>query len=145
MYKGIVTIILAILIQLVFTAAYTYSQNIKIKITPGPQGQLKISQLWNFTITNKDADTYKVTLEGSITNSKDGKVLILKSSEFSVPSEFCIYNFNNTPNGTYQILNDKYNGLETGSPPPGKYTLCLKLIKEKEYITKDCLEITIEE
>jgi hypothetical protein len=125
--KAGVTVVLAVMPIAVLLAAPT------IKTTAIPPPDLYgVEELWNVTLSNPDQDSYRVWLEGTITESAKGQVFWAKTNEFIlVPGERTIRYADIRSIGiarqTHAPGYEQF-AAQTGGLPEGDYTFAVKLM-----------------
>ncbi len=138
-----------ILLSLLFAFHISANSQVTVSLQTPPPNQLRVSDLWNVTITNTTNDLLKIYLEGSVTESKDGLIVEGKSANFELKAhETKSFNPNNIGSAHVGWKNNRYMEIiiRTGGAPSGNYTICLfaKLESSGEEVGRDCKEQTVE-
>ncbi len=106
-----------------------------------PPNQLNISDLWKLTLNNTGSNSYRVYLEGTVDEEKDGRILEGKSQVFDLPKGIKIITSKDVSAANITYKNNKYKEiiLRTGNPPSGNYTICINvMIENGSQIGNDC-------
>lgn len=144
-------VMVQILILLLFiTAQIAQAQGlIKVKLHKPPPNRLAVKDLWNLTLTNTSRSEIKITLEGTVDEAKDGRIVEGRTGAFTLKAnETKRLTADNIPGGgTYSWSNNKYKEaiLRTGSAPSGSYTICIYAKSEEgQQLAMDCIQHNIE-
>jgi hypothetical protein len=93
-----------------------------------PMNRLSAKDLWNCTIQNVSAKSVNVTLEGTVTEANEGRIVEGNTKTIRLaPNETKRFNAENIPGGSYSWKNRRCQEsiIRTGSPPSGTYTICI--------------------
>ena len=122
---------------------------VSVNLKQPPMNQLRIADLWNLTITNSSNNNYRIYLQGSASETKDGLIAEAKTSAFDLKAhETKAFTPNNIGSADISWKNNKYKEIiiRTGAAPTGNYTICV-LVKQEttdEELGRDCKEQVVE-
>lgn len=141
-----------ILILILFVAtqsAHAQEPKVRVKLVQPPPNRLAVKDLWNLTVTNASKSEIKITLEGTVDEAKDGRIVEGATGVFTLKAnEAKRLTADNIPGGgTYTWNNNKYKEaiLRTGSAPSGSYTICIYAKSETgQQLAMDCIQHNIE-
>jgi hypothetical protein len=111
--------------------------------------QLKIADLWNLSVINTSNNDYRIYLQGSASESKDGLIAEAKTPAFDLKAhETKSFTPNNIGSADISWKNNKYKEIiiRTGGAPAGNYTICVYAKRETtdEELGRDCKERMVE-
>jgi hypothetical protein len=134
---------------ILFLLSCIASAQIHIILKQPPPNQLKIADLWNLTVTNTSNEDYRIFMEGSVSESKDGPIVEGTTPAFELKAHET-KSFTPTNIGSAKVTwrNNKYKEIiiRTGGAPSGNYTICVFAKHETtgEELGRDCKEQNVE-
>jgi hypothetical protein len=140
--------ILFFLLTLLVCCTQLFAQ-VSVNLRQPPMNQLKIADLWNLTVVNTSNNNYRIYLQGSASESRDGLIAEAKTPSFDLKAhETKSFTANNIGSADISWKNNKYKEIiiRTGGAPTGNYTICAyaKMETTDEELGRDCREQTVE-
>lgn len=128
------------------------SNIIEIIYTRPPLNQLRADDLWNFTLKNNSNQDLEFTLNGTLTESKNGLIATGQTMAITLrkgeTKKFKVSDLPKTPDINYIHPDERYKNalIRTGNLPEGSYTICItaKQVGTNEVLGEDCIEQDIE-
>ncbi len=117
-----------------------------IKILQPPPNQLRMTDLWNFTLNNPTRKPLEVSLECKMTTQETHPIviiIIIHLKPFTLPPGTTTFTYEDIKNGDVKFASDEWRDiiLNMGNIPSGDYNICVSAIdKEGKEIGKDCIE-----
>lgn len=117
---------------------------VTVQLQQPPPDKLSEEYLWKLTIINSTQNTLKVYLNGTVTESVDGKILDAKSKGFDLPPGVkLIQRSEIEPTEATYFQKEKYEEAfkKTGNPPAGNYTVCIYLKSQdnNQTVSEHCI------
>jgi hypothetical protein len=111
--------------------------------------RLDVKDLWNLTLRNPLPQDIRITVEGTVDEATEGRIVDGRSGSFVLKgNETKRLNANNIPGGgKYSWPNRKFQEaiLRTGTAPSGRYTICIYVKNEEgRELGQQCFEHSIE-
>lgn len=132
---------LSIFLTILVLAFIKIQAQVVVILQQPPPNQLNISDLWKLTLNNTGSNSFRVYLEGTVDEEKDGRILEGKSQVFDLPKGIKIITSKDVSAANITYKNNKYKEiiLRTGNPPSGNYTICISVMTENgTQIGNDC-------
>ncbi|NOY49435.1 MAG: hypothetical protein GXO88_02540 [Chlorobi bacterium] len=117
-----------------------------VKISRPPPNQLRMTDLWNFTLNNPTRKPLEVSLECKMTTQETHPIviiIIIHLKPFTLPPGTTTFTYEDIKNGDIKFASDEWRDviLNTGNIPSGDYNICVSALdKEGKEIGKDCIE-----
>ncbi len=120
-------------ISLFFAVTSQLHANVIVTIKPPPPGKLNVENLWSVTLNNVSQSTFKVFLDGQLTENSDGLIFEAKTKEFDLPPGITTVTVNEVSPISAKFPKEKYKNvlMQTGEVPSGNYTICV-IVEKKD-------------
>lgn len=136
-----------LLCGLILSFTHSYSQNVSINQFPSLPNQLKMSDLWNISISNFDNNSYNVKLKVSVRLNNSDEVLVAETGVFRQLSGTRNYQGKLLEPINYSLISDKIiNSIRrTGGFPDGEYSICVDVINNDnlQIIANSCIDVSV--
>lgn len=139
---------LFLLLGILFVFAGNIQSQVVVQIKQPPPGKLNVENLWSVTLKNTTQITYKVYLEGNLTESTDGLIFKATSAEFDLaPGTTTVTVSDVSPiNSTFPVAKYKNVLMQTGDVPSGQYQVCVQVRqKTGADLGFQCINHTVEQ
>ncbi len=133
----------------IFIINYTFafSQNVSINQFQSLPNQLKMSDLWNLSISNFDNTSYNIKLKVSVRLNNSEDVLVGESGVFRQLTGTRNYQGRLLEPINYSLISDKIVTAirRTGSFPDGEYTVCIDAINQDnlQILASSCFDASV--
>lgn len=139
---------LFLLLGILFVFAGNIQSQVVVQIKQPPPGKLNVENLWSVTLKNTTQITYKVYLEGNLTESTDGLIFKATSAEFNLaPGTSTVTVSDVSPiSATFPVAKYKNVLMQTGDVPSGQYQVCVQVRqKTGADLGFQCINHTVEQ
>lgn len=118
-----------LLLGILFVYAGNIQSQVVVQIKQPPPGKLNVENLWSVTLKNTTQITYKVYLEGNLTEATDGLIFNATSSEFNLPPGTTTVTVSDVSpiSSTFPVAKYKNILMQTGEVPSGQYQVCVQV------------------
>ena len=136
-----------IVIYFLICKTFVLAQNVNVSQFEPLQNQLKLSDIWNISISNFDTSPYRVRAKINVKFNNSEDALNAETGNFTISQGTRNYQGRLLEPINYSFINDKIiNSIRrTATLPDGDYTICIDIINQDnlQILSSSCIEHSV--